>query len=394
MKKILLFVAIAASAMTMSAQEGFYGNKFFDNWYVGLQGGVSTKTTHQAVLKNLNPNVGLRVGKWITPSFGVAGEGNIMFSNKVRGEHYTNPTVNAATASLLGQLNLTNMFCGYQGEPRNFEIIANAGIGYIHNYTDEKEDLAIGTIKNAITQKLAIDFAWNFGNKKQWQFYVEPSLNYLIAGAKPGEINEAGVGSQTCAFDINYSYMQLNVGINYKFKTSNDTHNFLLVEACDQNMIDALNAEINSLRGKDAEIDALKKEIEDLKKALKECEEKPAPAPVNVVEKEVEPNLPAIFYPLNKSIITPAQAQNVAIAATVLKNHPELKLQIKGYASPEGPHDNNNTLSINRAKAVKDLLVKKYKIDPSRITTEGCGETDKLFEIYEFNRVAMLYIER
>lgn len=388
MKKILLFVAIAASAMTMSAQEGFYGNKFFDNWYVGLQGGVSTKTTHQAVLKNLNPNVGLRVGKWITPSFGIAGEGNIMFSNKVRGEHYTNPTVNAATASLLGQLNLTNMFCGYQGEPRNFEIIANAGIGYIHNYTDEKEDLAIGTIKNAITQKLAIDFAWNFGNKKQWQFYVEPSLNYLIAGAKPDN------GLQTCAYDINYSYMQLNVGINYKFKTSNDTHNFLLVEACDQNMIDALNAEINSLRGKDAEIDALKKEIEDLKKALKECEEKPAPAPVTVVEKEVEPNLPAIFYPLNKSIITPAQAQNVAIAATVLKNHPELKLQIKGYASPEGPHDNNNTLSINRAKAVKDLLVKKYKIDPSRITTEGCGETDKLFEIYEFNRVAMLYIER
>jgi outer membrane protein OmpA-like peptidoglycan-associated protein len=280
------------------------------------------------------------------------------------------------------------MFCCYLGEPRNFEIIANAGIGYIHNYTDEKEDLAIGTIKNAITQKLAIDFAWNFGNKKQWQFYVEPSLNYLIAGAKPDN------GLQTCAYDINYSYMQLNVGINYKFKTSNDTHNFLLVEACDQNMIDALNAEINSLRGKDAEIDALKKEIEDLKKALKECEEKPAPAPVTVVEKEVEPNLPAIFYPLNKSIITPAQAQNVAIAATVLKNHPELKLQIKGYASPEGPHDNNNTLSINRAKAVKDLLVKKYKIDPSRITTEGCGETDKLFEIYEFNRVAMLYIER
>ena len=84
----------------------------------------------------------------------------------------------------------------------------------------------------------------------------------------------------------------------------------------------------------------------------------------------------------------------MAIAATVLKNHPELKLQVKGYASPEGPHDNNNSLSVRRAEAVKDLLVKKYGIDPSRITTEGCGETDKLFEIYEFNRVAMLYIER
>lgn len=385
MKKIMLFLAIAASAMTASAQEGFYGNKFFDNWYIGLQGGVSTKTTHQAVLKNLNPNFGLRAGKWITPSFGLAAEGNFMFSNKVSGENYTNPTLNVSSVSLLGQLNLTNMFCGYLGEPRNFEVIANAGIGYIHNYIDDEKDKPIGTIKNAMTQKLAIDFAWNFGSKKQWQFYVEPSLNYLIAGAKPDD------GSQTCGYDINYSYMQLNVGINYKFKTSNDTHNFKIVEACDQNMINALNAEINSLRGKDAEIDALKKEIEDLKKALKECEEKPAPV---VVEKEIEPNLPAVFYPLNKSVITPAQAQNVAIAAAVLKNHPELKLQVKGYASPEGPHDNNNTLSVNRAKAVKDLLVKKYKIDPSRITTEGCGETDKLFEIYEFNRVAMLYIEK
>lgn len=77
-----------------------------------------------------------------------------------------------------------------------------------------------------------------------------------------------------------------------------------------------------------------------------------------------------------------------------MQNHPELKIQIKGYASPEGPHDNNMNLSVRRANAVKDMLVKKYGIDPNRITAEGCGETDKLFEVYEFNRVAMLYIEK
>ena len=84
----------------------------------------------------------------------------------------------------------------------------------------------------------------------------------------------------------------------------------------------------------------------------------------------------------------------MAIAAEIMKNHPEIKLQVKGYASPEGPADHNNDLSVRRAQAVKDLLISKYGIDASRITTEGCGVTDKLFEIYEFNRVAMLYIEK
>ena len=41
MKKFFLFIAMAVSAMTASAQEeGYWGNKFFDNWYVGIQGGV------------------------------------------------------------------------------------------------------------------------------------------------------------------------------------------------------------------------------------------------------------------------------------------------------------------------------------------------------------------
>lgn len=58
MKKFFLILAMAASAMSMSAQEGYYGNKFWDNWYLGLEAGVSSKTTHQAVLKHLNPEFG------------------------------------------------------------------------------------------------------------------------------------------------------------------------------------------------------------------------------------------------------------------------------------------------------------------------------------------------
>lgn len=402
MKKFIVMLAMAASAMTVSAQDtnapyGYYANKFTDNWYIGVNAGMMSKTTHQAVLKNANPNLGVRVGKWITPVVGFAAEGTANLNNNMYGDNYTDAKgIKSLQAMLFTQFNFSNIFGGYPGQPRTFEVIGNLGLGFLHNYGKGGVPApeGIGTILNTLNQKIAIDFAWNFGNDKQWQFYVEPSITYAIAGAKSEYTDAYGQviyreakGRQLVNYDINYSMLQLNVGINYKFKTSNGHHNFTIVEACDQNQINALNDEINDLRAKVATIPALLDEIAALKKALQDCQDKP-------VVKALEPTLPSVFYQLNKAIITPAQAQNVAIAAQVMKNHPELKLMVKGYASPEGPHDNNNTLSVKRAEAVKKLLIEKYQIEPERITTEGCGETDKLFEIYEFNRVAMLYIER
>ena len=142
MKKFFLFIAMAVSAMTASAQEeGYWGNKFFDNWYVGIQGGVDAKTTHSAVFKHLTPNVGLRVGKWLSPSVGIAAEGTYIFPNQM----YTSLDAKGFNANFLGQINLSNAIGGYKGEPRCFEVILNGGIGYIHNSTDDN-DLAIGTI--------------------------------------------------------------------------------------------------------------------------------------------------------------------------------------------------------------------------------------------------------
>ena len=46
----------------------------------------------------------------------------------------------------------------------------------------------------------------------------------------------------------------LFVGLNYKFKTSNGTHNFTIVTPRDQAEIDALNAQINELRNRKPEV--------------------------------------------------------------------------------------------------------------------------------------------
>ncbi len=74
--------------------------------------------------------------------------------------------------------------------------------------------------------------------------------------------------------------------------------------------------------------------------------------------------------------------------ANYMKNHKDAKILIKGYASPEGSKEINQKISEARANAVKNALVKRYKISASRLSTEGMGATDKLFDEVDFNRVA------
>ena len=69
-----LFAAVSLAA-TVSAQT-VTESKTFDNFYIGVNGGVSTVTTGHSWLNNLNPNAGLRIGRYFTPVFGVAVEGN------------------------------------------------------------------------------------------------------------------------------------------------------------------------------------------------------------------------------------------------------------------------------------------------------------------------------
>lgn len=385
-------LAVIASTLTASAQtENVYGKDlFFDNWYVGINAGVASKTTHQAVLNNLNPDFGLRLGKWFTPTVGMFAEANALTTNKVYGTKMTSKTfIRTFKAGAGLSFNFTNMFLGYQGTPRPFEVMGIASLGYSKNYGNPVIQIGDNVSGfQCMYNKFGFDFAYNFGSDRQWQLYLEPAIIYSIAGAKNGIEDYDG---PAVAWDVNASHIQLNLGINYFFKTSNGTHHFALVDVCDPNEIANLNDQINKLRNQSAadadKINKLQNEILNLKKALKDCEDKPAESIIDV-------NVPPVFYQCDKWVITKEQAQNVAVAAQVLKNHPELKLQIKGYASPEGPAKRNDKLSIKRALAVKNMLVNEYGIDPDRLSTEACGTTDKLFKIYELNRVAMMFVEK
>ena len=376
MKKLFLMLFAAALTVSASAQT-VEESKTFDNWYIGVNGGLATKTTGHSWMSDLNPNLGLRVGRYITPVFGFALESNAYFSNKPYPS--TNTFVRSINTSLLGTINFSNWIGGYKGEPRLFEVSAVYGFGWGHIFGHPSEDYK----DDQLTSKAGIDFAFNLGKSKAWQVYIEPAMIWTLAGNNMVRDNEV-------QYDVHESGFQLNVGFIYKFKNSNGTHNFKIAELRDQSEIDALNAKINDLRsdlnGKDEQLAAKDRQIADLQKALDDCNNKPAPVyekPATVTNLQ-----PTVLFRQGKSTVDAAQYAPIELIAQYMKNHPEAEVEIKGYASPEGSAELNQKLSEARAEAVKKILVNKYKIASNRLTTKGCGATDKLFEQVEFNRVA------
>jgi len=362
------------AAMTVSAQS-IEQSKFFDNWYIGINGGVQTKTTHVKWMKNMNPNAGLRIGKNITPVFGLAVEDNVYFSNKPFTSIGT--AVRYSNLSLLGTVNFSNLFGGYKGEPRGFEIVGLYGIGWFHTFGTESnradyleyED-RVGRI-NRMSSKVAIDFAFNFGSQKQWQFYIEPSLTYLFLGDCENTIPcHYGYGFVSSGdqpqYNLNNSAFQLNAGLVYKFKNSNGTHNFKL---CDklytQAQFDALNDEINALRNRKPEV--ITKEV------VKEV-----PAKQVVKEVKVE-DLVFVTFAQGKSNLT-ADAKK---ALDEIKS--DRHVQIVGTASPEGNAELNQRLSQARADVVADYL-KARGVTVDEATGKGVQGTTS-------NRLAVVYVK-
>ena len=70
-----------------------------------------------------------------------------------------------------------------------------------------------------------------------------------------------------------------------------------------------------------------------------------------------------IYYPELKKV------------AEILKNNPNLKIEVAGYTDNIGSNEYNLKLSQKRAEAVKNVLINKFGIDPNRIIAKGYGKS-------------------
>jgi outer membrane protein OmpA-like peptidoglycan-associated protein len=369
MKRLFAGLAVFAAVLSANAQsKAFVGNKFTDNWSVGVRVGGTTPLTHSAFFPNMRPVFGVNLSKEVTPYLGFTGEvmGSVNTSK-------SSTAFDAASLSLLSRFNLSNVFCGWKGTPRLFEVETVYGFGwgrYINNSGLASDD-------NTLISKVGLNFNFNLGESKAWTIGIRPALVYDLKASKDDHVK----------YDANQAAWEITAGVQYHFKSSNGKHHFTYVKQYDQNEVDGLNAQINGLRGQlngaNAALENAQKENAALKKALNDCESKGNQVVANNNTVEA-----VISFAQGKSAISSSEMKNVERVASYLKENKDAKVAIKGYASPEGSASYNQKLSEKRAEAVKKALVNKYGIDESRIEAAGQG-VGNVFEKAAWNRVSI-----
>ena len=328
MKKFtLLMVAMFSMAFSANAQYNVDGHKFWDNWSLGIEGGVSTNA-HDWNTPN-GAVVGINATKAITPvvsfefSIGAGINNNYNWRMERSANVFDNVSAIAST-----KINLMNWFCGYKGTPRLFEIQARGGFGYMREFypNSGNNPTKSGNDLNRAIAKFGFDFDFNLGESKAWTISLRPAVVMKLAPETSPKYLGCVYLDPCGAYGHNV-LGQITAGITYHFKTSNGTHHFAAVKP-------------------QVVTETVEKVVE---KPVEKIVEK-------VVEKKVAAtgnNIYVVEFEQNKSNLSntaKSTLDQIANGTTVI---------LDAYASPEGAKAYNQKLSQKRADAVKGYLENK-----------------------------------
>ena len=374
MKKIVASLVLCMAVIAANAQKAVEGNKFTDNWSVGFNAGGTTPLTHSAFFKNMRAVLGVGLDKQVTPVLGLGFEAMTSINTTPSRTAFDNTNL-----SVLGTLNLSNLFGGYAGAPRLFEVETVTGIGWLHYAVNGESDL------NSMSSKLGLNFNFNLGEEKAWTLAFKPALVY--------DMSADGTDNVCC--NANRAAWEFTAGLKYHFSCSNGKHYFTIVKPYNQSEIDALNDQINNMRREaDDNAAALKnanQKAADLEKALNDCKNQAPKVITETVTNNKKTLESVVTFRQGGTSVESSQTPNVERIATYLKNHKNATVSIKGYASPEGNADVNARIAKQRAESVKNMLINRYKIAANRITAEGQG-VGNMFEEPDWNRVSICTI--
>ncbi len=369
MKKSFLLVALAlftvgASAQTDSKKDKYKveTNGFWSNWFIDASGGVQVYfgdgDKEAKFGKRLAPALDFSVGKWFTPGLGLRvgymglkAKGATQYAE---GHHSTGVEIkdgfykqkwNMANIHADVMFNLSNMFCGYK-ENRVYSFIPFAGMSLLHSYDRPRTN----------------EFAFTAGLVNKFRLSPALDLNLEFRGTlvKDGFDSEFGGKSKE-------GIGAVTLGLTYKFKQ----RNFKRSEPVSTGISEGeLRRVQNQLRDAMAYNGQLKDEVEALRNKKPE-----------VIVKEVAGDQSrVVFFPIGKSDISIRDMVTIRLIADVMKNSDDNSVYtIKGYAdSATGSAAYNERLSLKRAEAVRDALVKEG-VKASMLKVEGMGGVKSVF---------------
>ena len=114
------------------------------------------------------------------------------------------------------------------------------------------------------------------------------------------------------------------------------------------------------------------------------------PEPVKKIEKVRRD----VFFEINKYEILSSEAGKIQEIAAFLKENPNAKVQVTGYADVQtGNPTINDRLARQRADVVVKALIEQYEIAADRISYDSKGDREQPFAENDKNRVSIMIAE-
>ena len=369
LNKVILSGVVALSCVSASAQEADKTvNVFTPHWYAQAQIGGQYTLGEIGFGKLLSPNVQVGVGYNFNQVVGArltlntwqSKAGQNVAGNVYKWKwNYVAPMVDAT-------FNLTNLFCEYNPD-RVVECGVFGGIG---------ANIAWGNDEAADAQKAIL--AGPGKNLAE----VQAPLENLWDGTKTRFVARVGANVDFRVSD------RVKLGVELSANTLSDKYNSKKAGNPDWYFNALVGVKVALGETHTTKVIPAPKPVE---KIIERIIEKPAPAPAPKVEsKVVEENFRRdIFFPIGNSNIAKSQSTKIAEIVEYMKENPDAKITLTGYADKgTGSAAFNDKIAARRAQTVYNTLAAKG-VAKSRMIKESKGSRVQPFEENDMNRVTI-----
>ena len=364
MKKILMLLAFAGVASVASAQQTVtvteyeviqvqdkhqvITNPFWSNWFFSVGGGAQVlfgNNDHIGKFRDrIAPTLNVSVGKWVTPGFGL----RMQYSGLQSKGFTTNESANYVV-----------------GGPRE-----DGSYKQRWDYMNLHGDLLINL--NALFGGYNPDRVYGIINRFRLSNAVDLNLELSATGLE-GKFDGEHGGKPD--YD---GILGATLGVTYYFPTRGFQRPVpqIISELELRQMRDQMNAMAAANMQLQQQLANAQQPV------VEEAEE------VVVTDANIAPR--TVFFKIGSDKLSPQEEMNLSYLAGKMKEFPNMTYTINGYAdSATGTPSINQKLSLERAQAVKDLLVKKYGISADRLSVAAGGGVDKFGQPI-LNRVVLV----
>ncbi len=383
-KSILLSSLLALGCTAASAQEAKTVNVFNPHGYLQVQIGGQETLGEIGFGDLLSPNVQVGYGYNFNKVVGARVSLNAWQSKA--GQEFLGQTYkwkwNYVAPMVDATFNLSNLFCGFNPN-RLVNVGVFAGIGANIAWGNDEATTAQSNMKTAYTNLINSAYGTTTPEANKVA-KSDPALSYLWDGSKVRLTGRVGAN-----VDFRVSE-RVSLGLEVSANTLNDRYNSKKAGNSDWYFNALVGAKFTLGKSYTTKTIPAPKPVE---KIIERIIEKPAPAPAPKTETKqeaVDENFRRdIFFPIGNSNIAKSQTTKIAEIVTFMKENPDAKITLTGYADKgTGSAAFNDKIAARRAQTVYNTLAAKG-VAKSRMIKKSMGSRVQPFEENDMNRVTI-----